>query len=65
MVDEPGQVAALGCIDDGIQVDSEQVAAPDAFLLVPSLSHISYDLRNEPQKHVKIMNVYILRLNQT
>lgn len=44
VVDEPGQVAALGRVDDGVLVDSEQVAAADAFLLVASLAHIRYQL---------------------
>lgn len=44
MVDEPGQVAALGRVDDGVLVDSEQVAASDALLLVAPLTHVSYHL---------------------
>lgn len=45
MVDEPGQVAALGRIDDGVLVDPEQVATADAFVLVTSLTHVRYHLK--------------------
>lgn len=45
MVDEPGQVTTLGRVDDGVLVDSEKVAAADAFPLVASLAHVRYHLK--------------------
>lgn len=40
VVDEAGEVATLGSIYDGVVVDAEHVAAPDAFLLVALLPHV-------------------------
>ena len=40
MVDEPGEVAALGGVHDVVEVDPEEVARPDALLLVALLAHV-------------------------
>lgn len=45
VVDEPGQVAALGRVDDDVLIDPEQVAAANAFLLVASLAHVRDNLK--------------------
>lgn len=45
VVDEPGEVATLGSIDDGVVIHSEHVAAPDALVLVALLSHVCDHLR--------------------
>ena len=37
MVDEARQISSLGGVNDRISIDPEEVAAPDAKLLVPSL----------------------------
>lgn len=51
VVDEPGQVAALGGVDDGVLVDPEEVTAADAFLLVASLAHVRYHLMTSVKNH--------------
>lgn len=43
VVDEPRQVAALGGVDDGVEVDAEQVGAADAGGLVVRLAHVGHD----------------------
>lgn len=43
VVDEPRQVAALGGVDDGVEVDAEQVGAADAGGLVVRLAHVRHD----------------------
>ena len=45
MVDEAGQVPTLGGVYDGVLVHPEQVAAPDALLLVLLLPHVRHHLR--------------------
>lgn len=44
VVDESGQVAAGGCVDDGVAVDAEQVAAADALGFVQFLAVIGHTL---------------------
>lgn len=41
MVDETGEVAALGGINDGVMVDAEEVAAANANCFVFLLAHVS------------------------
>lgn len=45
VVDETGEVATLGGVDDGVVVHAEHVAAADALLLVTLLPHVCDDLR--------------------
>ena len=40
MIDEPGKVAALGGVDDVVQVDSEEVGGADALALVAVLADV-------------------------
>lgn len=40
VVDETGEVATLGSIDDGVVVHAEHVAAADTLLLVSLLPHV-------------------------
>ena len=40
MVDEPGEISALGRIHDVVEVDPEEVTGADALLLVTLLSHV-------------------------
>ncbi len=40
MVDEPGEVSALGGVDDIVLVDPEQVGRPDALFLVTFLTNV-------------------------
>lgn len=42
MVDEARQVAALGGVDDGVEVDAEEVGAADAGGLVVRLAHVRH-----------------------
>lgn len=42
VVDEPGEVPALGGVDDGVEVYPEQVRAADAGGLVLSLPYIGH-----------------------
>lgn len=44
VVNEASQVSTLGGVDDGVMIDAEQVAAPDAFLSVALLTVISHHL---------------------
>ena len=43
MVDEPGEISALGRIHDVVGVDPEEVTGSDALLLVTLLSHVRED----------------------
>ena len=40
VVDEAGEVAALGGVDDGVVVHAEHVAAADPLFLVALLPHV-------------------------
>lgn len=44
VVDEAGQVATLGGIDDGVVVHAEQVTASNALLGISLLTHVSHHL---------------------
>lgn len=52
VVDETGEVAALGGVDDGVVVDAEHVAAADALLLVALLPHVGDHL---PVAHLALL----------
>ena len=43
MVDEPGEISALGRIHDVVEVDPEEVTGADTLLLVTLLSHVRED----------------------
>lgn len=49
MVDKPGQVPTFSSIDDGVLINTEQIAASNALLLVSLLPHVSNDLRRKKQ----------------
>lgn len=51
VVDEASQVSTFGGIDDGVMIDAEQVAAPDAFLSVSLLPIISHHLKTKITQH--------------
>lgn len=47
VVYKSGQVPTFGGINDGVLINPEQIAASNALLLVPLLSHVSNDLRKK------------------
>lgn len=47
MVDEAGQVATFGGINDCVMVHPEEVAAPYALLGISLLTHVSHHLKEE------------------
>lgn len=55
VINEPGEVPALGCINDSAVVNSEHVAAPNAFILVSFLSHVSYYLQRDQKSEDKTL----------
>lgn len=44
VVDEASKVATLSCVDDGVVVNAEHVAAANALFLIPLFSHVSNHL---------------------
>lgn len=47
VINKSSQVSAFGGINDGVLIDSKQVAASDALLLIFLLSQVSHDLRRK------------------
>lgn len=54
MVDEAGQVATFGGINDCVMVYTEEVAAPYALLGIPLLTHVSHHLQRRTRGQAQV-----------
>ena len=59
MVDESGNISIFRCINNVIGINTEQIAAADAHLLVPLFPHISHLLANLQPTHTHVREAQI------
>jgi hypothetical protein len=64
VVDEPGEVSALGGVDDIVLVDPEEVGRPDALFLVTFLANVGDqwpEMKTKLNRFINNTNVSVVR----